>query len=363
MKWNRIIKSLLGLSGIFAFVFGFAEHDQAESDSSSPVIFHQNKNSNPPASKIKEGEKGKSAEPAPLSSYRSNPPKQKSKNHLQNEIIKGALRLTWDLELGLRFDSVRHEGAANLTYTRGSTSVSTTGIDNTLSLTLVERTLGLKILFFNTAYIRGLGTYSVNSTNLHVRQNVNWAPALENFSSDYYIGDAYGYDAELALGMQGEFARWFSCFFELGGAYRRLWISYSHDLRYLVPFARLGNKFKFSPRWSFSYSAGGWAFGRRKELLSPVLINVYGVDLTDGSIETVPSLIRSGHVYGLELKVSLEYAISKRWGASLNYTLQNSRTKKKSLGPEWNTSQITGTWDERTIWNSHQVLIGVHAHF
>lgn len=363
MKRGASIKIVLGLCGLFAVTVCFAETPHEDKKSASPMIFHQEDSAKAPTNQTKEAGDKKSAKPAPLSSYRPAAPKKKPSEHLQNEFVKGALRLIWDLEVGLRFDRVAHDGAAELTYTRGSEEVNATAVNNTLSLTLVERLLGLKILFFDTAFIRGLGTYSVNSTNLHVRQGVDWAPSLGNFSSEYFLGDAYGYDAELALGIQGQPAKWFSCFFEVGGAYHRLWISDSHDLRFLVPFARIGNTFHFARKWSFSYSGGAWAMGRRKELLTPVLINVYGVDLTDGSVETPPSLVRSGHIYGFECKASIEYAISARWGVSLNYTLQTSRSVRRRLGPVWNNPQLEGWWDERTMWNSHQVRLGVNARF
>lgn len=280
--------------------------------------------------------------------------------HKRHYLADG-VRAVIDLEGGLRFDNLRHEGPSNITLNATNPpTIADSGINNRLSQTLVERALKGRVIFYDVAFIQTNLAYGVAANATHMRQSVDWDPIDGVPQNGYYDSNAYSYDANISVGGQIRWNSWASNSFELGWGYQRLRLSTVSDTRYAAPFIKLGSKFEFLERWTAAFSGAYHFAGSRKEEVTPVLLGIFGVNVSSFLLDT--AYITSGHVSGGSIDLSIGYAFSKNWGASLNYEFKGFKSSRKRLGPSW-YNDVSGTWNERTLWFSNRVHMAIDYSF
>ncbi len=291
-----------------------------------------------------------------LEAHHSHCPKAHRRHYLADGI-----RAVIGLEGGLRFDNLRHEGPSNITLSFNDPSVvADSGVNNRMSQTLVERALKARVIFYDVAFIQTNFAHGTAANATHMRQNVDWDPTDGVPQDGYYDNNAYSYDVSASIGGQIRWNSWASNSLEFGWGYQRLRLSTISDTRYAAPFIKLGSKFEFLKRWTAAFSGAYHFAGSRKEEVTPVLLGIFGVNPSGFLLDT--SQVNAGHVSGGSVDLSVGYAFSKNWGASLNYEFKGFKSSRERLGSSW-YDDVSGTWDERTVWFSNHVHMAVDYSF
>ena len=277
--------------------------------------------------------------------------------------LREGVRVQLGLDSTLRFDNLRHEGPSQLTFLLNSPDniIANNGVYNRFSLTLVERALKARVIFYDRAFIQTNAAYGVAATSTHIRQNINWDPSNSPHKDGYFYNNAYSYDLNASVGGLIRWNSWASNSLEFGWGYQRLYLSDLSDVRYSAPFIRLGSCYEFSERWTIDFSGAYHFLGSRKEEVTPVLLNLYGLNTSDMVLDTTH--INSGNLRGASVNLSVGYAFTKHWGVSLGYEFKGFKTSRKCLGSTWDQTTITGTWSEQTRWFSNRLHMGVDYSF